>query len=102
MKRRHIYSIVDNPDRRSDCSFGCDDRFSQDIRVGWGSADSHTIANITVQRNASINQPGQAYAIYIDNELWCHGIHHDGEFNRIVIAGKRLYTPEWVETGDLL
>ncbi len=50
MKSSPIYNLISNPGRTSDCSFGSSEGFTQDIRVGTSRTNSHSLANISVNR----------------------------------------------------
>lgn len=95
MKRRHIYVNVNNPDRRSDCSFGADSGFDLDICVGWGSGDSHLLANIAVARHTDPDHRSNTYTMYVDGEEYAAGVHRHGEFTFTVkrFNGCELYVP---------
>ena len=81
MKSSPIYSIIKNPSRKADCSFGSSDTFTQDIRVGTSASNSHTLGVITVERE--VDNGGMAvFSMYHDGELLKQG----------VLAGKQ-YTP---------
>lgn len=62
MKSSPVYCNIYNPKRRSDCSFGSDG-FSQAIKVGTSSSNSHLLAEITVQHD------GNMFTLWIDGVL---------------------------------
>jgi len=73
MKSSPIYNIISNPGRKSDCSFGSSGGFTQDIRVGTSSSNSHTLANISVQQ--FVNGEGiSEFSLFIDGKLVKQGL----------------------------
>lgn len=74
-RRSSIYNKVNNQARRSDCSFGASGGFSQDIRVGWGSDDSHTLANIEVTEAYSKRFDAKVFRLYVNDELIREAVH---------------------------
>lgn len=82
MKSSSIYNIISNPARRSDCSFGASDGFSQDIRVGTSSSNSHTLADISVQHHIDDNG-NKVFCLFVDGTLIKRGTltGQDFEFN---------------------
>lgn len=77
MKKSSIYNKITNEARKSDCSFGASGGFTQDIRVGWGKDDSHTLAKIQVTEecdNSRLN--GRVFCLYINGELIRRAYHH--------------------------
>ena len=65
MRQSPIYNIIDNPGRKSNCSFGARDSFKQDIRVGTSSENSHTLASIEVRRVLAENNT-VGFNLYVD------------------------------------
>lgn len=77
MKRSSIYNRVHNQARKSDCSFGASGGFSQDIRVGWGSSDSHSLARIVVDE-VRIDSETRVFNLFVNGELIRQGTHKKG------------------------
>ena len=87
MKSSPIYSIINNPKRVSDCSFGSNG-FSQAVQVGTSSSNSHTLADISVQMH---NGPeGTVFNLFIDGLLVKQGILNDKKLSMTVNRLKRL------------
>ena len=79
MKSSPIYNIVNNPSRKSDCSFSARDNFSQDIRVGTSARNSHTLAEISVQRYR--NDDGTVtFRLFLDGYPFREGTLNGREF----------------------
>jgi len=79
MKSSPIYNIIHNPSRVSDCSFGVKDHFRQDIRVGTSSRNSHTLADISVERH--ITDSGAVhFNLFLDGNLIKKGILNGQDF----------------------
>ena len=79
MKASPIYNIVNNPGRKSDCSFGVSNRFDQTIKVGTSSSNSHTLASITVERQ--IDENGQAiFTMWLDGKMVKRGLLNGKDF----------------------
>ena len=66
MKSSPVYAIINNSKRKSDCSFGSDG-FDMDVRVGTSSSNSHTLADISVQRHIDCD----GYPMFT---LWVDGV----------------------------
>ncbi len=82
MKASPIYNIISNNSRKSDCSFGSSDRFSQDIRVGTSSRNSHTLGEISVERHLNDDNT-VTFSLWLDNNLVKRGVLNGREFNFI-------------------
>lgn len=80
MKRSSIYAKVTNESRKSDYSFGASGGFLMDVRVGWGSQDSHSLANIEVQE-VWVDDNTKVFKLYINGELIRSGTHKPGELD---------------------
>ena len=50
MKSSPIYNRITNPGRKSDCSFGSSEGFSQSILVGTSAKNSHELGVVHVAR----------------------------------------------------
>ena len=50
MKASPIYNRINVPGRKSDASFGARESFTQEIRVGTSSSNSHELVDISVAR----------------------------------------------------
>ncbi len=79
MKSSPIYNIISNASRASDCSFGCKDSFWQDIRVGTSSSNSHTLAEISVQRH-QLDDGTVEFNLFLDGALIKRGLLSGKEF----------------------
>ena len=74
MKRSPIYNFVRVPDRAEDKDFGAGPLgFSQQICVGTGSQNSHTLARVNVTRGLLDNGRVE-FKLFIDGELIKRGI----------------------------
>ncbi len=82
MKSSPIYNIIDNPRRKSDCSFGAGNRFTQQIQVGTSAGNSHTLASISVERHERSDGKTQ-FTLWIDNTLVKSGLLEGREFRFI-------------------
>lgn len=78
MKSSPIYNIVTNPGRKSDASFGSSSGFTQDIRVGTSSSNSHTLGTITV--DFVEREEGREFRLWLDGEIVKTGILDGKEF----------------------
>ena len=84
MKSSPIYNIISNPKRKSDCSFGSDG-FTQQIRVGTSSSNSHELARITVERH--FNDTGDAvFSMYLDGKLVKKGVLTGKDFELVATS----------------
>lgn len=88
MKQSPIYSVINNPKRVSDCSFGSNG-FSQAIQVGSSSSNSHTLANISVGMH---NDPegNTVFNLFVDGLLVKQGTLKGKEFTININRLKRL------------
>ena len=68
MKSSPIYNVIDNPKRRSDCSFGAGDRFTQTVRVGTSASNSHVLGTITVERH-EITDGTVVFTMWLDGQV---------------------------------
>ena len=79
MKSSPIFNIIHNNSRKSDCSFGAYDGFTQIVRVGTSASNSHELAFIDVQR--TVDADGRAeFTLSIDSKLCARGILNGKEF----------------------
>ena len=78
MKSSPIYSIISNPGRKSDCSFGSNG-FSQEIRVGTSASNSHYLGSISVQRRL-LDDGRVEFSMYAGGMLVKQGILDGKEF----------------------
>ena len=83
MKSSTVYCKIDNPQRKSDCSFGSAG-FTQEICVGTSSSNSHTLANITVEKHLTEDGKGFCFTMFIDGTMVKRVIVQDGESDMIV------------------
>jgi len=82
MKASPIYNLINNPKRKSDCSFGAGDRFSQEIRVGTSSSNSHRLGSISVERY--IDDDGlPVFSMYLDGILVKQGVLDGHDFTMV-------------------
>ena len=80
MKKSVIYNFVNVPDRATAKDFGAGPLgFSQDIRVGTGSQNSHSLARLNVTRHVLDNGRVE-FKLFIDGELIRRGILDGCEF----------------------
>ncbi len=80
MKSSPIYNFVHVPDRATNKDFGAGNQgFTQTVRVGTSSRNSHTFANISVTRE--LFEDGRVqFKLFIDGELIKRGILDGCEF----------------------
>ncbi len=65
MKSSPIYNIIANYGRKGNASFGSNEGFTQDIRVGTSKTNSHTLGTISVERY--VNDDGSVkFTLFID------------------------------------
>lgn len=77
MRRSSIYNIIDNPARKSDCSFGASGGFTQAVRIGSGSANSHVLGEFTVEEDH--HGKFTEFRLYLDGHLLKRGYYHHAE-----------------------
>ena len=83
MKRSPIYCHVNVPDRATVKDFGAGPLgFSQDIRVGTGSNNSHSLACLNVTRNLLDNGRVE-FCLYLDGQLIKRGILNGSDFKMV-------------------
>ena len=87
MKSSPIYNIISNPKRMADCSYGSNG-FTQAIQVGTSSTNSHTLANISVQKHEG--PEGTTFNLFIDGLLVKQGVLSDKKLAMTVNRLKRL------------
>ena len=76
-----IYNLVSNNGLARDRSnFGAREGFEQDIRVGTSAKNSHTLANITVERYP-LDNGRVRFTMFIDGERFRSGILENKAFN---------------------
>lgn len=72
MNRSSIYNRVTAVARQSDCSFGASGGFHQEVQVGWGKSNSHTLGKIEVTE--VVIAPGVVeFCLYLDGHLLKRG-----------------------------
>ena len=97
MKRSSVYCRVKNPARITDCSFGASGGFYADIRVGWGSSDSHTLDEIEVSEH--IESGKKVFSLWINGEKFASAVHKKGELEFTIqrFTPCQLHEPYWRE-----
>ena len=74
MKQSSIYNMIDNPARKSDCSFGASRGFIQIIKVGTSSTNSHHLAKLTVSEAYGAQIDMRTFVLTFDGYVLKRGI----------------------------
>lgn len=69
MKRSSIYNRIHNDARKSDCSFGASGGFAQEVLVGWGSSDSHTLGLLEVTEEYDYANECKVFTLSLDGHI---------------------------------
>lgn len=78
MRSSPIYNIIEAQGRKSDPSFGARGGFTQDIRVGRSSTDSHTLAEVEVREIHDHASGSTQFVLLLDGKIIKRAIHHKG------------------------
>ena len=82
MKSSPIYNIVNVYGRSSNRSFGADTGFEMDVRVGTSAKNSHTLADIRVEKE-NLDNGLVRFTLFVDNTVVKSGILDGKEFGSI-------------------
>ena len=82
MKSSPIYNIV-NVSGKTKRRFGAVNGFTQDIRVGTSSSNSHTLAQISVERHVNSEDGSVDFCLFVDGVRIRHGILTGKQFELV-------------------
>ena len=83
MKSSTVYCKIDNPQRKSDCSFGSAG-FNQTVCVGTSSSNSHDFLDMRVERSLLEDGNGYCFTLWLDGIMMKRAVVKNGEYDEFV------------------